>query len=50
MQSKIDRLADVEQDKLRLRDTVTEKNKVLESYKKEERHLRDERDKLKKSV
>ncbi|XP_035215128.1 trichohyalin-like [Stegodyphus dumicola] len=47
---RMERLKTVEQERRRLQDLVDEKETLIESYKKEEKHLKEERDRLRKRV
>lgn len=47
---RLERLKNVEQERRRLQDLVDDKEALIDSYKKEEKHLKEERDRLRKRV
>ncbi|GIY72763.1 uncharacterized protein CEXT_275421 [Caerostris extrusa] len=47
---RLERIKSAEQDRRRLQDLVEEKGTLIESYKKEEKYLKEERDRLQKKV
>lgn len=50
LQAKAAKYASWDQEKRRMKDTIEEKNSLIESYRKEERHLKEERERLRKRV
>ncbi|XP_067141899.1 putative leucine-rich repeat-containing protein DDB_G0290503 isoform X2 [Centruroides vittatus] len=50
LQAKAAKYSSWDQEKRRMKDTIEEKDSLIESYRKEERHLKDERERLRKRL
>ncbi|XP_076362144.1 LOW QUALITY PROTEIN: uncharacterized protein LOC143253002 [Tachypleus tridentatus] len=50
MENKVMRMSNVEQEKLNLKGSLEERDSLIESYKREEKHLKEERDKMRRKI